>query len=511
MLSHAIARMGRNLGLAGAVTLAVSGLAAFSPVAAAPTNGPLTAAASPAPRGLHRAGPWFIAADGKVVIMHGTNMINKLAPYTPDALGFGDDDLQFLADNGFNGIRLGLTWAAVEPTPGSYDDAYIGKLMGLAAAAADHGLIPVVNFHQDGYSEKFGGNGAPDWATLNHGVPGLTALPPPANVLPGAAIANESFWADSKASDGVGLQEHFAAAWKHVAERFEGDAATVFELYNEPSPGIVDVAPCALPIGCPLFDRGRLAPFYEKVIHAVRQADSNRLLMIEPTAFFGLGARTWLPSMNDPQVGFAYHNYCALALVPAPVPLPTLPCDVLTSLNQANALAHFRSTQETLLMNEFGAGDSDAVVAGLLNRADQHMLSWMHWAYWAQDFGKPATYGLINDPTKPPTTDNIKQGLLTVLTRPSPRLIAGTPLRWSWAPSAARFQASYSTARAEGSRHFHPGSVSEFFVHPRFFPEGYQVKVTGGTVTSAPNARRLTVAQRAGASAVSLTVTPAAH
>ncbi|MGO4256916.1 cellulase family glycosylhydrolase [Marmoricola sp. RAF53] len=502
MLKPTVVRAKRAVALAACLTLAVTGISAFSPSAATDGTSP-----SATPQRLRHTGPWFTGADGKVVVIHGTNMINKFAPYVPSALGFGEDDLQFLQDNGFNGIRLGLTWAAVEPTPGHYDDAYIDQMIALADTAASHGMIPLVNFHQDGYSEKFGGNGAPGWATLSFGIPGLTFLPPPANVLPGAAIANESFWANAKATDGIGLQDHYAAAWKHVAQRFAGDPRTVFEVDNEPSPGILDVATCALPIGCPLFDTFKLAPFHRKVLASIRSVDPDRLVFVEPQAFFGLGSRTWLPSMNDPQVGFGFHDYCALALVPLPLPLPTAPCDLLTGLNLANAAAHYRSTGEPLLMNEFGAGDTDAVVASLLDQADTKMVSWMHWAYWGQDFGKSATYGLINDIGKSPDTANIKQGLLTVLTRPSPRTVAGTPRSWGWDQATSTFRAAYSTDRADGTGRFPAGATSEFFLHPRFFPNGYQVQVTGGVVTSAPGAPRLRIAGLPGAAEVVVTVT----
>lgn len=245
------------------------------------------------------------------------------------------------------------------------------------------------------------------------------------------------------------------------------------------------------------------------MLKAIRQVDPDRLIFIEPQAFFGLGAQTWLPAISDPQIGFAFHNYCALALVPLPLPIPTAPCDLLTGINEAHARSHFSKTGEPMLMDEFGAGDSNAVVASVLDRADQHMLSWMHWAYWAQDFGEPATYGLINDLGKPPEGDNIKQGLLKILTRPSPRLIAGTPQSWSWNSSTSTFTANYSTARADGSGSFPVGAVSTFFVHPRFYPNGYQVHVTGGEVVSAANASWLQIAAFAGAESVVLTVTPA--
>jgi len=490
--------------------LAVAGLYACSSNSAPSSAGPSADATAPVPtaRKLSRNGPWFTDEQGKVVIIHGTNMINKLPPYTPEALGFGEKDLRFLTENGFNGIRLGFSWAGVEPEPGQYDNAYIDHIVALAAAAARHGLLPVVNFHQDGYAEIYGGNGAPDWASISYGVPG-SPLPSAASVLPGAAIANENFWVNTAAPDGLGLQDHYAAAWKHVAERFRNDPHTVFELYNEPSPGYVDVAVCPLPTGCPEFDIGKLAPFYNKVLQAVRQADPGRLVFVEPNAFFGLGsARTWLPATNDPQIGFAFHSYCAVGLVP--VPLLDATCGPILSLNLDNAQSQFDATGEPLLMNEFGAFNSDDVVAGLLDQADQRMLSWMHWAYWAQDFGEEATYGLVNDPAEAPEGDNVKQGLLKVLSRPSPRVIAGTPQEWSWDAAASTFQARYSTARAGGSNSFPAGATSTFFVHPRFFPDGYQVQVTGAKVTSPADAAWLTIAALPGADTVSLSVTPTA-
>jgi len=46
------------------------------------------------------------------------NLVYKKSPYFPAAGGFGDNDAQFLADNGFNVVRLGFAWSAAEPQPG---------------------------------------------------------------------------------------------------------------------------------------------------------------------------------------------------------------------------------------------------------------------------------------------------------------------------------------------------------------------------------------------------------
>ena len=81
---------------------------------------PTAAAASPEPprAPLTNSGRWLTDASGRVVIMHGFNMVYKRPPYQPGAVGFGADDADFLRRNGFNTIRLGLIYKAVEPQPG---------------------------------------------------------------------------------------------------------------------------------------------------------------------------------------------------------------------------------------------------------------------------------------------------------------------------------------------------------------------------------------------------------
>src|SRR2546423_10120586 len=71
---------------------------------------------------LTHAGRWITAARGRVVVMHGTNMVYKIPPYYPGAIAFGDDDAAFLSRMGFNVVRVGVIWKALEPQPGVYDD-----------------------------------------------------------------------------------------------------------------------------------------------------------------------------------------------------------------------------------------------------------------------------------------------------------------------------------------------------------------------------------------------------
>jgi endoglycosylceramidase len=62
---------------------------------------------------LGHAGRWITDAAGRVVILHGINMVYKRTPYAPDAIGFGDDDAAFLAHEGFDTLRLGVIYKAV--------------------------------------------------------------------------------------------------------------------------------------------------------------------------------------------------------------------------------------------------------------------------------------------------------------------------------------------------------------------------------------------------------------
>ncbi len=155
-------------------------------------------------------------------IDHGVNMVYKRAPYVPATPGFGDDDAAFLARNGFTSVRLGLIWKAVEPQPGKYDDAYIARVRRTVNTLHKHGIATLLDFHQDLYNERYQGEGAPDWAVQDDGVPAQPQAGFPGNYFGMAALwrAFDHFWANDPGPGGVGLQDRYAAAWKHVARYF---------------------------------------------------------------------------------------------------------------------------------------------------------------------------------------------------------------------------------------------------------------------------------------------------
>ena len=156
-------------GRLAAAGLLIAALATHASSVVAP-QAALAAATGPT-MPLGHAGRWMTDADGRAVILHGLNQVYKVPPYEPSADGFGDDDAAFLAANGFNAMRVGVIWAAVEPQPLSYDDNYLTSIAQTVATLASHGIVSLLDFHQDMYNEIFQGEGAPPWACLLYTSP----------------------------------------------------------------------------------------------------------------------------------------------------------------------------------------------------------------------------------------------------------------------------------------------------------------------------------------------------
>jgi hypothetical protein len=144
------------------------------------------------------------------------------------------------------------------------------------------------------YNERFQGEGAPDSAIQDGGLPNLPKAGFPANYLSNPALqhAFDQLWANAPGAGGVRLADRFAAAWAHVAAAFRRTSVLGYELFNEPWPGTA-WAPCAATPGCPAFDV-KLKAFYERVFARVRAVDRRQLIWYEPNVLFNGGANTYL-------------------------------------------------------------------------------------------------------------------------------------------------------------------------------------------------------------------------
>jgi endoglycosylceramidase len=485
-------------------------LAGILLVAAAGSAVAKTIASSAAPRApLGHSGRWITDRGGRVVIMHGLNMVNKRPPYLPSALGFGADDAAFLRRNGFNTIRLGLIYKAIEPQPGRIASGYLRKERSIERTLAKRGIFSLVDFHQDLYNEKFGGEGWPDWAVLDDGQPAepLSGFPASYITSPGLNRTFDNWWANEPGPGSVPLQSRYAGAWAEVASVFRADPGVLgYDLLNEPWPGSTWMT-CANTDGCPAYDRGSLRPFYERVIPRIRTADRQSLVFYEPQVLFNFGSDTNLGRLAAKNLGFSFHVYCLVGLVAG----GPSGCGDLEQLVLDNADAHAKQTDTALMMSEFGATDDIATLERVVDAADQHMVSWQEWHYCGCD--DPTTQAssgdvqaLVRDPKKPPQGDNVFHDKLKALARPYPQAIAGTPLKYSFDEASGRFQLAFSKRRAAGHGRFARG-LSDIFIPRLHYRHGYRAKVVGALVLSKPNAQHLILRGLREADRVDVTVT----
>ena len=467
-------------------------LLAIAAALAAPAAAVASSKAARSP--LTNTGRWLTDASGRVVILHGFNMVYKRPPYQPGAVGFGTDDADFLRRNGFNTIRLGMIYKAVEPQPGKLDHAYVRKVRSIERMLAKRGIHSLIDFHQDLYNEKFSGEGWPDWAVLDDGLPAepLTGFPATYITSPGLNRAFDNFYANKEGPGGVGLQQRYARSWGKVAASFAGDPGVLgYDLLNEPWPGSA-FASCRNTAGCPAFDNTRLAPFYRRVIGAIRKTDGRHIVFYEPHVLYNFGAETNLPDLGK-HLGFSFHDYCFLGLVAGSPPT----CPQMESSIFDHADARAAKTGDSLMLSEFGATDDTSTLERIAADADRHMTSWQEWHYCGCD--DPTTQGpgdvqaLVKDPSKPPRTSNVFWGKLKALARPYPQAIAGTPIRWSFDPATRKFELVYTNSRADGHGRIERGTT-RVFVPKIQYPDGFRVRVTGASTVKRGKQRLLAIA-----------------
>jgi endoglycosylceramidase len=247
-------------------------------------------AAGPIPP-LRSEGRWITDATGRVVQLRGVNEVAKSAPYHPAAFGFGQDDADFLAEQGFNSVRLGVDFRGLMPEPGKVEYGYVEQLARTVKELGRRGIFVLIDFHQDGFSPKYNGNGLPDWMAIDDGLPN-----PPDAVFPLYYIQNpamqrafESLWANRPGPGGIGLQDYFAQGASAVARRFAGSPYVIgYDLLNEPFPG-ADWAQCLRVTGCPELESRLLGPFNAKVKAAIRRWSRRQLVFVEPFVLFNFG------------------------------------------------------------------------------------------------------------------------------------------------------------------------------------------------------------------------------
>lgn len=418
-------------------------------------------------------GRWLTDADGRAVHLHGVNLVAKEVGVTPADMGFDTDDADFLADSGFDVVRLGTTAASIMPEPGIIDADYLDSFTATVDILTDAGLLVLVDLHQDGWGPTLGSDGFPGWMTITHGAEDTgTEFPLYYVTNPAIQAAFDSFWANEPGPGGVPLQERVAAMFSELARRLRSNSGVMgYDLLNEPWPGTV-WEPCVNdPAGCPAQDVA-LDGYHARMTSAIRAEDPTTLIFGEPYVLFNFGSaptNVELPG-DDPASGLSYHVY---AVDPA-----TEPAVVAFAEDWSDR------TGGAVLNTEFGATRDVAAIDRQVDLLDGALVPWMWWAY---------NENFVEDMSRPPTEDNLVGPIVDALVRPHPRAVAGTPIDLAYDLDQRVLRFRYS-GDSVGGDPFGAGAVTELQVAARTYPAGYRVEVTGGTVTSAPDATLLTVA-----------------
>jgi endoglycosylceramidase len=366
---------------------------------------------------LHTDGGFLRDEAGRVVLLRGANVSGRSK--TPPFLPFDDPKwFDALAQWGMNAIRLLVTWEAIEPERGTYDDRYLAKIGALARAAGERGLHVVVDFHQDLFSRSFGGDGAPAWAVTRRGR---------------AATGREWFWYYGMSS---GVQQSFAAFWRDehglrtafldtVAHTMRAladvDAIVGYDLFNEPMAPLVEVVRGR-------FEREWLLDFHRACVRLRDAHAPGRVLFVEPTPLVAFGAPTSLGELEGRDIAYAPHLYDATALLASRF-LPRLS-------TFPRALAAVASTSRArkwpLVIGELGVLNgvalADRMMEDQCSRLDRAFASWLVWHYNPTDVDWNAEDASIVEP------GGAERPWTPALVRPFPRALAGTPVRWESRP-----------------------------------------------------------------------------
>lgn len=395
-----------RLSAAAIVVIAVVvalGVPAIAPASAAvETAGGATAAdgtraADAAPAGFLRAsGTTITDGRGDQVLLRGVN-VNQLVDFYQPTAGVAatrpltEADFAGIAAQGFNVVRLNLSWSALEPTRGTLSQSYLATVKQAVGWARQHGIYIVLDMHQDGWwngataagtdcrpgtDPMWGYDGAPAWATITDGAPRCQFTG--RDISPAGDRAFQNFYFDTS-----GVQSALVTTWGKLAKVFRDEPTVAgYDLLNEP--GFGETAPVTTSY--------LLGRFYDRAIGAIRSAGSQQLVVVEPSILWsGLGFDTGpTPGFTtDGNIVFSPHLYAESITMDRSLGLPPI-----VGLDRQFTLAQRVAAEydAPLWSGEYGywgdTADVDARLTRYAKAEDANRLGSAYWV-WKQACGDP--------------------------------------------------------------------------------------------------------------------------
>ena len=434
---------------------------------------------------------WHLRADGtllrdahdRVIALRGVDGggRSKLTPYAPFDFTDGTYDsalasyMDRAASWGIDAMRVPFTWAAVEPTQGTDDEAFLKRYDAFIDAAWARGIYSVVDFHQDVYATIFCGDGFPLWTIPDPKPAPLTGCTNNWGLEyfgnAGVRAAFDALWAkDSK------VMTAMLAMWDRMSARYKDRPGVIgFELINEPGWGTADFTQ---------FEATTLSDFYATAIPHFRAAAPSTLFFIDPTGFAGTIATTPLKRPPGDGIVFAPHFYPLVGNTQGVIDGLQKWSDIATTWNTPLFIGEFGTTH--------GRGDALPFASAHFDAFDALGIHGTEWEYSVANEGwNDETFSLV-------AGDGTEFPVAQAVIRPFAKAIAGSAVTSAFDTTARSFTLAYVPAATT--------NVSEIALPDRAYPNGYDVALSGGCVDRSKPGRLLVKADD-GAANVELTVT----
>lgn len=413
-------------------------------------------------RKLHVSGRALLDEHGREVILRGFNAGGraKMPPFLPYDADVTDADAYFarIEKLGANLIRLTFTWEGLEPTRGTYSQAYLDQYRGLLDAAHAHGFSVIVDLHQDVFASPWCGDGFPLWAIGNdipHGPPrydcgfpawAFPAMDPTSDV----SRAFDRLWNNTD-----GLQDDFERAWRKIAAEYKDHPAVAgFEVINEPGSGSGSVE---------VFESQTLPRFFARIGGAIREEAGDVVVFGGGRTGDATGGDNHLTKPDLAGFVFAPHYYDVLASIG------------LESTDGAEITRRIRNTFAPsvkwgvpVILGEFGSQNTYAFKAEHFDRIyDALDVTRASGAMW--ETSQTGTYWNTED-FSVLARDGSENSWAGTTVRAYPRAIAGHLERFAWSAEDVTFTLEVSAA-TEG--------VSEVSLPLRHLGDAPKFQLTG--------------------------------
>lgn len=445
------------------VALALALALLVGPVAGAGTGGRV---ASPLPGPVADWGT-TVGTDGRVYIAdeHGrARQFHGFNIKADDPATATDELLAAAAERGLDHLRLSIYWDELEPTEGDFDEAYLDRVVAALDRARAHGILVILDMHQDVFGSAFGSKGIPAWATRTDGLPFEPQSVWLLNYLqPAVQAAWDHLYEDAD------LRQFQIRVWTHVVERVADHPALLgYDLLNEPfgkiRPG-EDLFTAAARV-----EREQLTPMYQRLTDAISAIDPDHWVFIEPPNLASLGIATSLGRVVGPKVAVYPHMYDASIETATYTPGGIVEYDPTFFSKWQNAISTYVAANPMpLMVGEWGvalpeAGGMDQFVRDSLATLDRTGSGWSVFN-WCRGGGYCPLDAAGND----------RPGIGQIF-QPYARAIAGAPTGSTWDPATRQLTVQLSDNVATG-----PTEI--FLPVSRSYPEGWVVEASDATGT----------------------------